>query len=156
MSPRNPFLALRSLFFFPSDLVNGYYYWERNEWSRRHAWHPPWDPWFLAHCACLIVVDIGFYGFLAYFLRPPYSLEDKDIVSALPDPTWDVARWSYLIMLFFTIVPKLLIFITGVIDTTDPAVVAANVSRSRTYVKQYGIPVIDSHTGICGICRVKV
>ncbi|RUS27929.1 hypothetical protein BC938DRAFT_482558, partial [Jimgerdemannia flammicorona] len=150
MSPRTTFAALKSYLFPFNDLVNGYYFWERNDWSRRHGCHAPWDSWFLLQSVCLVVVDLGFYCFLAEFLDD--NNDDDDVRQA----AWHTSRWAYTIMLFMTVIPRLLVLVTAGTDTTDPVVVAANVPRSRTYVKQYGIPVIDSHTGVCGICRVKV
>lgn len=59
-------------------------------------------------------------------------------------------------MIFLSASVKLLSVTTSMVDTEDSAVASANVGRSQTYVRRYGIPVIDSFTCICSICRVKV
>lgn len=62
------------------------------------------------------------------------------------------------IMAGFSIGVKVLSIITSIIPTEDPIVASQKdqVSRSKTFIRRYGIPVVDSSTGICGICRVKV
>lgn len=61
-------------------------------------------------------------------------------------------------MLGFTAIVKILSISTSLIETEDPIVTnqKGQVARSQTYVRRYGIPVIDSYTGICNICRIKV
>lgn len=61
-------------------------------------------------------------------------------------------------MLGFTTLVKLLSISTSMIETEDYVVTSqkSQVARSQTYVRRYGIPVIDSYTGICNICRIKV
>lgn len=61
-------------------------------------------------------------------------------------------------MLGFTTIVKLLSICTSLIETEDPTVNSQKnqVTRSQTYVRRYGIPVIDSYTGICNICRIRV
>lgn len=53
---------------------------------------------------------------------------------------------------------KILSVATSMIETEDPVVTSQRglVTRSLTYVRRYGIPVIDSFSGVCNICRVKV
>lgn len=53
---------------------------------------------------------------------------------------------------------KILSVTTSIIETEDPVVTSQRdlVIRSQTYVRRYGIPVIDNFSGICNICRVKV
>lgn len=53
---------------------------------------------------------------------------------------------------------KILSVTTSMIETEDPVVTSQRglVTRSLTYVRRYGIPVIDSFSGVCNICRVKV
>jgi hypothetical protein len=53
---------------------------------------------------------------------------------------------------------KILSITTSMVETEDPTVTSqrGEVTRSQTYVRRYGIPVIDSFSGICNICRVKV
>lgn len=57
-----------------------------------------------------------------------------------------------------TTLVKVLSISTSMIETEDPVVTIQrnHVTRSQTYVRKYGIPVIDSFSGICNICRVKV
>ncbi|KAI8870491.1 hypothetical protein GQ42DRAFT_122211, partial [Ramicandelaber brevisporus] len=38
----------------------------------------------------------------------------------------------------------------------DPVVRSSGVPRNATYVTEYGVPVIDAQTQICGICDVRV
>ncbi|KAI9259514.1 DHHC palmitoyltransferase-domain-containing protein [Phascolomyces articulosus] len=61
-------------------------------------------------------------------------------------------------MVAFSIGVKLLSIITSFIPTEDSIVTTQRheVPRSKTYVRKYGIPVVDSATGVCGICRIKV
>lgn len=61
-------------------------------------------------------------------------------------------------MVFLSILVKLLSVTTSMIETEDPIVSKQRhtVSRSQSYVRRYGIPVIDSYSGICNICRIKV
>lgn len=65
---------------------------------------------------------------------------------------------SLYIMAGLTTLVKVLSVTTSIIETEDPAVTSqrGQVTRSQTYVRRYGIPVIDSYSGICNICRVKV
>jgi hypothetical protein len=57
-----------------------------------------------------------------------------------------------------TTLVKILSVTTSMVETEDPTVTSqrSHVSRSQTYVRRYGIPVIDSYSGVCNICRVKV
>lgn len=61
-------------------------------------------------------------------------------------------------MAALTTLVKILSVTTSMIETEDPAVTSQRglVTRSQTYIRHYGVPVIDSFSGICNICRVKV
>ncbi|KAL7311916.1 hypothetical protein PS15m_009626 [Mucor circinelloides] len=61
-------------------------------------------------------------------------------------------------MIGLTTLVKILSISTSMVETEDPVVTKQRhqVSRSQTYARRYGIPVIDSFTGICNICRIKV
>jgi hypothetical protein len=61
-------------------------------------------------------------------------------------------------MIGLSLLVKVLSITTSSIDTEDPVVTSQRdqVNRSQTYVRRNGIPVIDSFTSICNICRVKV
>lgn len=61
-------------------------------------------------------------------------------------------------MVAFSIGVKLLSIITSFVSTEEPIVARQRhqVPRSKTYVRRYGIPVVDSMTSVCGICRIKV
>lgn len=62
------------------------------------------------------------------------------------------------VMIGLTTLVKILSISTSTVETEDPVVTKQRhqVSRSQTYARRYGIPVIDSFTGICNICRIKV
>lgn len=61
-------------------------------------------------------------------------------------------------MIGLTTLVKILSISTSMVETEDPVVTKQRqqISRSQTYARRYGIPVIDSFTGICNICRIKV
>lgn len=61
-------------------------------------------------------------------------------------------------MIGLSLLVKVLSITTSSIDTEDPVVTSqrSQVNRSHTYVRRNGIPVIDSFTSVCNICRVKV
>ena len=61
-------------------------------------------------------------------------------------------------MALLTILVKVLSIATSIVDTEDAAVKSQKdqVPRSQTYVRRYGIPVIDTYTGVCNMCRIKV
>lgn len=61
-------------------------------------------------------------------------------------------------MVAFSIGVKLLSIITSLVSTEEPIVARQRhqVPRSKTYVRRYGIPVVDTMTSVCGICRIKV
>lgn len=64
----------------------------------------------------------------------------------------------FYVMIGLTTLVKILSISTSTVETEDPVVTKQRhqVSRSQTYARRYGIPVIDSFTGICNICRIKV
>ncbi|KAJ2961357.1 hypothetical protein NQZ79_g3379 [Umbelopsis isabellina] len=53
---------------------------------------------------------------------------------------------------------KLFCITTSWINTEDVTVARKRIDtpRSQSYVRRIGIPVVDAHTQLCGICRVKV
>ncbi|KAI7855149.1 DHHC palmitoyltransferase-domain-containing protein [Circinella umbellata] len=61
-------------------------------------------------------------------------------------------------MVIFSIGVKVLSIVTSFIPTEEPIVTTQRheVPRSKTYVRRYGIAVVDSSSGVCGICRIKV
>ena len=61
-------------------------------------------------------------------------------------------------MVIFSIGVKVLSIVTSSISTEEPIVTTQRheISRSKTYVRRYGIAVVDSSSGVCGICRIKV
>ncbi|KAI8333232.1 DHHC palmitoyltransferase-domain-containing protein [Blakeslea trispora] len=144
------------------------YSWEKNSWSRRHGYQLPIDIFMITQWLCLIGLDVGFFCYLLYFLPPKTIVEGPDkITSDNLNDIWD--RFSQLqfdpfhsieckIMALLTILVKLLSVTTSFIDTEDAAVSSQKdqVPRSQTYVRRYGIPVIDSYTGVCNMCRIKV
>ncbi|KAG0739675.1 hypothetical protein G6F57_011758 [Rhizopus arrhizus] len=64
--------------------------------------------------------------------------------------------WNTLVMFGLSFVVKILSVTTSMIDTEDEIVKKQQMPRSQTYLKRFGMPVVDSFTGICNICRVKV
>ncbi|KAL0090404.1 DHHC palmitoyltransferase-domain-containing protein [Phycomyces blakesleeanus] len=149
---------------------DGISFWERNEWHRRHGYHLPVDFYLLSQWICSFLLDIGFFYFLNFFtadlsaselviarkLTTDWDLDDQS------NPTewsqWPCAAWSWQIMIFFSISVKALSIITSFIHTEDPVVTSQrdHVPRSKTYMRRFGVSVIDSRTGVCNICRVRV
>ncbi|KAI8380665.1 DHHC palmitoyltransferase-domain-containing protein [Choanephora cucurbitarum] len=144
------------------------YSWEKNNWSRRHGYHLPIDTYMMTQWLCLIGLDVGFFCYLLYFLPPKTALVVPDeITSDNLNDIW--TRFSQLrfdplhsveckIMALLTILVKVLSIATSMVDTEDAAVKSQKdqVPRSQTYVRRYGIPVIDTYTGVCNMCRIKV
>ncbi|KAI8082523.1 DHHC palmitoyltransferase-domain-containing protein [Gilbertella persicaria] len=144
------------------------YFWEQNEWSRRHGYQFPIDAYLITQWLSLIGLDVGFFLFLIYFLPQDVSFEKPtEITPDNLDDIWTqfnrqhrdpLSSWECKIMTLLTVLVKMLSITTSMIDTEDPTVKIQKdqVTRSRTYVRRYGIPVIDSFTGVCNMCRIKV
>ncbi|KAI8887532.1 zf-DHHC-domain-containing protein [Backusella circina FSU 941] len=147
------------------------FYWEKNDWFRRHGYQLPLDTYLLTQWLCLFILDIAFLYFLVYFIsddKVAYKNTSKITTLTFQQiaeewdnysiafPINDRSTWSCIIMIFLSASVKLLSVTTSFVDTEDSAVTSAKVGRSQTYVRRYGIPVIDSFTCICNICRVKV
>ncbi|ORE13909.1 hypothetical protein BCV71DRAFT_238882 [Rhizopus microsporus] len=138
-------------------------YWEKNEWSRKHGYSRPLDTYFILQWVSSLTLDIGFFGFLTHFVSD-YTTSVSESASLQADwtefrntaqvPWW--ISWNAVIMFGLSGLVKTLSVTTSLIDTEDLAVKQQQVPRSQTYIKRFGIPVIDSYTGICNICRVKV
>jgi hypothetical protein len=138
-------------------------YWEKNEWSRKHGYSRPLDTYFILQWVSSLTLDIGFFGFLTHFVSD-YTTSVSESASLQADwtefrntaqiPWW--ISWNAVIMFGLSGLVKALSVTTSLIDTEDLAVKQQQVPRSQTYIKRFGIPVIDSYTGICNICRVKV
>jgi hypothetical protein len=47
---------------------NTSFYWEKNDWFRRHGYQLPLDTYLLMQWLCLFMLDIAFLYFLAYFI----------------------------------------------------------------------------------------
>lgn len=147
-------------------------YWERNDWYRAHGYQRPWDKYMLFQWLASFTVDVGFFCFLGYFLdcssfikmMEISSLGESAAATAVAAKTsssivsWPLSAWSWKIMAGFSAGVKVVSVITSFIPTEDPVVASQRgaVPRSKTYVRRLGIPVIDSSTRICGICRIKV
>ncbi|OAD05745.1 hypothetical protein MUCCIDRAFT_106302 [Mucor lusitanicus CBS 277.49] len=133
------------------------YTWEKNDWSRRHGYQMPIDLYLVMQWMCLLLLDSGFFCFLIYFATARPASSETTLEALLNDlpPTDDnpYTTWSCL-----TSLVKILSISTSMVETEDPVVTKQRhqVSRSQTYARRYGIPVIDSFTGICNICRIKV
>ncbi|CEP11423.1 hypothetical protein [Parasitella parasitica] len=140
------------------------YTWEKNDWSRRHGYQMPIDMYLMLQWICLLLLDSGFFCFLIYFTTRTSSAETELALEALlkelPQNTVDdpLSSWSSKIMIGLTTLVKILSVSTSMMETEDPVVSKQRhqVTRSQTYARRYGIPVIDSFTGICNICRIKV
>ncbi|KAI8979181.1 DHHC palmitoyltransferase-domain-containing protein [Mycotypha africana] len=157
--------------------------WDSNTWSRRHGYQLPIDQYLIAQWICLLLIDTSFFCFLIHFLGNPPSIADKQLHQATegslerttsspsspslstPFPsnntifgsaTIILSNWK--IMILISLLVKILSITVSTIETEDPAVIGqrGQTARSQTYVRRLGIPVIDSYTGICNICRVKV
>ncbi|KAI8069587.1 DHHC palmitoyltransferase-domain-containing protein [Gongronella butleri] len=143
-------------------------YWEQNEWSRRHGYQFPLDTYLVMQWVVAVLLDIFFYCFLVFFitpLSPSFAMQVQPVLdtwisdhasAAVSTSTWVNVTLARMIMILITIGIKILSIATSLIETEDPVVQACQVSRSKTYVRKYGISVIDPYNGICGICRVKV
>ncbi|KAI8333904.1 DHHC palmitoyltransferase-domain-containing protein [Chlamydoabsidia padenii] len=144
-------------------------YWERNDWKRRHGYQFPLDSYLLLQWAASLALDLFFYYFLIHFITTlpdtPHLDATLELVKQWPlaDPPQDHVTSSWLwashareVMGLICIGIKVLSVITSFIDTEEPAVKNSQAPRSKSYVKKYGISVIDPYTSICGICRVKV
>ncbi|KAF7731411.1 hypothetical protein EC973_000219 [Apophysomyces ossiformis] len=141
-------------------------FWEQNEWYRQHGYQTPIDPYLILQWVCSILLDIAFFCYLGEFvsdipatdyeeiqqLLTYWSLAD-DSVAIQSTSSWPLAAWSWYIMLGLGTAVKILSITTSAISTEDPVVAAQReqVPRSKTYVRKYGVPVIDSTTGICAI-----
>ncbi|KAI8150116.1 DHHC palmitoyltransferase-domain-containing protein [Fennellomyces sp. T-0311] len=140
--------------------------WEHNDWFRSNGYELPLDTYLMLQWIAGLTVDVGFFGFLYYFINgQPIADTTNELVTAWnPEAeageavTWPWSAWSWKIMVVFSIGVKALSIITSFIPTEEPIVATQRdeVPRSKTYVRKYGIPVVDSVTGICGICRIKV
>ncbi|KAI8647121.1 DHHC palmitoyltransferase-domain-containing protein [Parasitella parasitica] len=140
------------------------YTWEKNDWSRRHGYQMPIDMYLILQWICLLLLDSGFFCFLIYFTTRTSSAEAElpleVLLKELPQTTVNdpLSSWNSKIMIGLTTLVKLLSLSTSMVETEDPAVSKQRhqINRSQTYTRRYGIPVIDSFTGICNICRIKV
>ncbi|KAI8081340.1 DHHC palmitoyltransferase-domain-containing protein [Halteromyces radiatus] len=159
-----PFLRPRSFSLYTTTTTP---FWERNDWSRRHGYQYPYDPYLLLQWTASIILDLLFYYFLIHFITPipettlditwqwvhQWPLADREG----PDSSsWLWASYARQIMAMICIGIKVLSIITSFIDTEDPIIQANRTTRSKTYVRKYGLSVIDPYTSICGICRIKV
>lgn len=138
-------------------------YWERNDWYRVHGYQRPWDKYMLFQWLASLTVDVGFFCFLGHFLdcsnfADTSSSSSPAEAAAAAASSWPLSSWSWTIMTGFSAGVKIISVITSFIPTEDPVVASQRgaVPRSKTYVRRFGIPVIDSGTRICGICRIKV
>ncbi|KAI9282580.1 hypothetical protein BY458DRAFT_125361 [Sporodiniella umbellata] len=139
------------MFFFQNNQ-----YWEKNDWYRKHGYSLPLDTYFLIQWTSLLLLDFAFFGFLTRFItnNSAQATLEETYTHWVPESIWET--WNSRLMLLLSLLVKILSVITSCIDTEDIVVKEQQVSRSQTFVKQFGIPVIDGRTNICGICRVKV
>ncbi|KAI8370428.1 uncharacterized protein BYT42DRAFT_88315 [Radiomyces spectabilis] len=141
-------------------------FWERNEWFRRHGYQRPWDTYLVLQWICSFALDLVFFKFLVVFVTDVDAKETKYVLHHWDaqerqdtDQPWNLqGLWNGHIMVFISVAIKALSIITSFVSTEDPVVANQRhqVPRSKTYVRRYGTPVIDSFTGVCGICRIKV
>ncbi|KAI8985814.1 DHHC palmitoyltransferase-domain-containing protein [Pilobolus umbonatus] len=137
---------------------------ESNEWSRRHGYHSPIDSYLIMQWVCLIILDLGYFCFLLHFTTIEDTTLDGDVIPSVEqleaEGTHNIVNpyssWTCYVMIGFSMMVKIFSIWTSMAETEDPVVTEGNVNRSLTYVRRYGIPVIDSHTSICNICRIKV
>lgn len=134
-------------------------YWEKNDWYRKHGYSLPLDTYFILQWISLIILDICFFGFLAQFVSSYESHHDTIKAEWNEFQNWvenPLMTWNTLVMFGLSLVVKILSVTTSMIDTEDEIVKKQQIPRSQTYLKRFGMPVVDSFTGICNICRVKV
>ncbi|GAA5802238.1 hypothetical protein HPULCUR_007701 [Helicostylum pulchrum] len=135
--------------------------WEKNEWYRKHGYNLPFDTYLILQWTCLFILDITFFCFLTHFLtvydnvETPVLLDFENLQLTLLQIEKKAyinpyTTWSCLLMAIFTTLVKLLSVTTSMIDTEDPEVAEkrGQTSRSPTYIRRYGAPVIDSYSGI--------
>ncbi|KAI9495348.1 DHHC palmitoyltransferase-domain-containing protein [Zychaea mexicana] len=140
--------------------------WDQNDWFRAHGYELPLDTYLLLQWFAGLIVDVGFFGFMYHFITDePIADATNTLITAWnPEQDfvqvvkWPWAAWSWQIMVAFSIGVKTFSITASFISTEEPVVATQrqDVPRSKTYVRKYGIPVVDSSTGVCGICRIKV
>ena len=82
--------------------------WEQNEWFRSHGYELPLDTYLLLQWIAAVVVDIGFFGFMYYFINDePISDVTNTLVNEwYPEQgstqiiQWPWAAWSWQISFF--------------------------------------------------------
>ncbi|CAO3579913.1 unnamed protein product [Absidia cylindrospora] len=140
---------------------------ERNNWQRRHGYQAPYDTYLILQWITSFSLDFIFYFFLIHFITPlpngqldaawtlvnDWPLLDQDGPAS---SSWLWASHARQVMALICIGIKALSVVTSFIETEDPVIQANLTPRSKTYVRKYGLSVIDSYTSICGICRIKV
>ncbi|KAI9487557.1 MAG: DHHC palmitoyltransferase-domain-containing protein [Benjaminiella poitrasii] len=144
------------------------YAWEENDWYRKHGYQIPLDSYLILQWVCLILLDGGFFFFLVSFTTEYNNAAIvKDMTMKGVYENWNslgssstisITSWKCTVMFGLSALVKVLSVWTSLTETEDPIVANQHgfVSRSQSYVKRYGVPVIDSITSICNICRIKV
>ncbi|KAI8077152.1 hypothetical protein BDF21DRAFT_58308 [Thamnidium elegans] len=152
--------------FFIKKAPGTSFHWEKNDWYRKHGYNLPLDSYLIMQWTCLFILDISFFCFLTHFLTVYENVETALDFESLKLTLLHIdqvyinpySTWSCKMMALFTTLVKLLSVTTSMIETEDPVVTKQRgvITRSQTYMRRYGIPVIDSYSGICNICRIKV
>lgn len=100
------------------------YTWEKNDWARRHGYQMPIDLYLILQWVCLLLLDLGFFGFLVYFTTKSTSETETTLEALLKElpPVFDnsysdsFSSWSCKISFF---VDCMLIFLSC-ISTSYP------------------------------------
>ncbi|KAI9259515.1 hypothetical protein BDA99DRAFT_560940 [Phascolomyces articulosus] len=82
--------------------------WEQNEWYRSHGYEFPLDTYLLLQWIAGVIVDVGFFGFMYYFINDqPISDTTHTLVKAWNSEQettqvvqWPWAAWSWKISFF--------------------------------------------------------